>query len=239
MPESRHSSPTGGLRLRGAAVPAALVGVSVLLVLIVVAVSALMGDGRASVIPLGGGSASADDQGQVLDGQTQAGTAGSPSLRSSRKPSPSTRSVPPTQPVAATTAAAAPPLRPVTIEAETATFGGSAAKSTCSTCSAGAKVRYVGGTGANSGTVTFSGLTVPASANYHLTIGCELGDDLHGPFVVTLNGGTTVQATCPKNSWSTMTTTTLVVPLQVGANSIRFGNVSANAPDLDRITLAP
>jgi hypothetical protein len=241
MPESRHSSLSGRLRLprlRGAAVPAALVGVSVLLVLLVVAVSTLMGNDRASVIPLGAGSPQSD-QGQVLDGQTQAGpNGGSPSTRASKsaKPAPS-RSAPPTQPVAAATAPAAPPFQPVSVEAESATLSppaGTPSPSPCSTCSGGSKVRFVG----RGRTVTFSGLTVPAAAIYHLTITYELVGSRS--FWITVNGGSATEVPCAgTNDWYTMVTKTVTVVLRAGANTITFGNPSADAPDLDKITLGP
>src|SRR5258707_15818645 len=88
MAERRDSVPSGRSRLRGAAVPAALVGVSVLLVMVVVLASSLMGNDDGARIPIAGASptgASPDgadpagaDQGQVLDGQTQVGSDATP-----------------------------------------------------------------------------------------------------------------------------------------------------------------
>src|SRR5260370_24274611 len=71
----------GFLRRRGVAVPAAVVGVSALLVVIVVGVSTAM-DSGAGLIPLSGGLASGAAQGQASDGQTLFG-ADSPSPDSS------------------------------------------------------------------------------------------------------------------------------------------------------------
>ena len=39
-------------------------------------------------------------------------------------------------------------------------------------------------------------------------------------------------------SFNVVTSTTITVPLKAGVNTIRFHNDTANAPDLDRITLA-
>lgn len=233
MPDGKHGWPTGAApgapgsagprfgprspggprqpRLRGAAVPVALVGASVLLVLLVVAVSALMGGGS-SLIPLGA-RASATEQGRVLDKQTRVGQGGQVASGSS-----------------------ATGFRPVSMEAETAGLGGTATASGCDECSGGALVRYIGGVG--TGTVTFSGLNVPAAGTYHLTIGCVVDDYDHGPFLVSVNGGAPATVTCPLGSWSSATPKTVDITLQAGSNTIALGNPTMPAPDLDNITVS-
>lgn len=254
MFESRHSAPEGKLpRFGGAAVPAVLVGVSVLLVLLVVLIQSVMGGG-ANVVPVGGGSPPAVDQGQVADGQTQSGSdqpSGSASVKPSKsatpKPSASAAQSPAAAPTVGVTSPGAPPPPPpprsfsaISREAEAATLAGSAQKSTCptgNTCSGGVKVRFIGGSG--DGSVTFSGLTVLAAATYHLTIGYELGDTSHGPFSVSVNGGATTQVSGAVGGWSTMSTMTVAIVLPAGTNTVRFGGGSVAAPDLDKITLGP
>lgn len=212
MPESPQSPPPGASgtrRLRGAAMPAAVVAVSVLLVLVVVSVSALMGTGRASVIPVAGGSPS--DQGQVLD-DTQAGAGDQPS---------------PVPPPAA--------FRPLTFQAESATLvppGGAEAVYRCATCSGGAKVRSVG----KGRSVVFSAVTVPGTGTYHLTIGYELVGSR--TFWVSVNGSPWTKVPCTGKSWSTPASATVPVALRAGPNVITVGNQDADAPDLDRITIA-
>jgi hypothetical protein len=236
MLESRHSAPTGRSRLRGAAVPAALVGVSVLLVVIVVMVSSLMGGGQSGRIPIAGPSPAGAEQGQVLDGQTNAGANPSPSVQTvaSRPASPR-----PSVTVGAargTPAPAAPAFPPLSIEAESATLspaGGSESAYPCATCSGGSKVRFVG----KGRTVTFGGLSVPAAATYHLTVAYEL--DGTRSFFVSANGGASTQVSCTGTDWANPTTVTVAVVLKAGANSITFGNPTADAPDLDRITVGP
>src|SRR5215475_4076752 len=118
MSENRHSAPEGKLpRFGGAAVPAVLVGVSVLLVLLVVLIQSVMGGGGANVVPLGGDSPPAVDQGQVADGQTQSGPdrpTGSASAKPSKSatPKPSASASPATVPTVGVTSPGAPPPPP-------------------------------------------------------------------------------------------------------------------------------
>ncbi len=222
--------------MRGAAVPAALVSVSVLLVLIVVVVSSLMGNGDGARIPIAGPSPANADQGQVLDGQTQAGPDASPSVATvaSRAPKPS---APPT--VGATKGApapAAPPFGPLSLEAESATLSPAAGHPSpypCAACSGGSKVRFVG----RGRAVTFNGVSVPASAMYHLTIAYEL--DGSRSFFVSVNGGPSTEVPCTGTNWNSPATITVAIVLRAGTNSITFGNPSTDAPDLDKITIGP
>lgn len=231
MVESQQSAPTGRFRLRGAAVPAALVSVSVLLVLIVVMVSSLMGNGGSERIPIAGPSPANADQGQVLDGQTQAGPGAGASM-ASRKPS-----APPTVGAIKGAPAPAPPsFRPLSVEAESATLSpasGHPSPYPCPACSGGSRVRFVG----RGKTVTFNGLSVPASAIYHLTIAYEL--DGSRSFFVSVNGGSSTEVPCTGTNWNSPTTITVAIVLRAGTNSVRFGNPSSDAPDLDKITIGP
>jgi polygalacturonase len=122
---------------------------------------------------------------------------------------------------------------PTTIEAESAALSGSAVAAACSTCSGGAKVRFIGG-----GTGNFVTFTVNASTagSHQLTIGYEVSGTRD--FFVSVNGaaGTDVPAT--GTSWSVPATTTITVPLNAGTNTIRFYNDAANAPDLDYVAVS-
>ena len=235
MLESRHSVPSGRSRLRGAAVPAALVGVSVLLVLIVVMVSSLMGGGEGDRILVAGPSPAGSEQGQVLDGQT-AGAQPSPAVETVASRPASLRPSVTVGAARGTPAPAAPAFPPLSVEAESATLspaGGSESAYPCATCSGGSKVRFVG----KGRTVTFGGLSVPAAATYHLTIAYEL--DGTRSFFVSANGGASTQVSCTGTDWANPATVTVAVVLKAGTNSITFGNPSADAPDLDRITVGP
>jgi hypothetical protein len=98
-------------------------------------------------------------------------------------------------------------------------------------------VRHIG---ANSGTVTFSGLTVPAAATYHLTIAYVLGDAPRS-FFVSVNGGPATEVACTDFSagWYAPKNKTVDIVLPAGTDSIRFANASGDAPDLDKITVGP
>jgi hypothetical protein len=237
MVESRHSVPTGRSRLRGAAVPAALVSVSVLLVLIVVMVSSLMGNGGSERIPVAGPSPANADQGQVLDGQTQAGPDASASVATVASRAASPKSAPPTVGATKGVPAPAPPgFSPLSVEAESATLSpasGHPSPYPCPDCSGGSRVRFVG----RGKTVTFKGVSVPVSAIYHLTIAYEL--DGSRSFFVSVNGGSSTEVPCTGTNWNSPTTITVAIVLRAGTNSITFGNPSTDAPDLDKITIGP
>jgi polygalacturonase len=120
-----------------------------------------------------------------------------------------------------------------TIQAETAILNGSAAVASCSTCSGGAKVRFIGGGSANYATFTVDANT---AGNRQLAIGYEL--DGSRDFFVSINGAAGIDVPVTGTSWSTPGTKTITVPLNAGANTIKFYNNTANAPDLDSITIS-
>jgi polygalacturonase len=120
-----------------------------------------------------------------------------------------------------------------TTQAETAILHGSAAVASCSTCSGGAKVRFIGGSSANYVTFTVDANT---AGNRQLAIGYEL--DGSRDFFVSVNGASGINVPVTGTSWSTPATKTITVPLNAGANTIKFYNSTANAPDLDYITIS-
>jgi hypothetical protein len=112
-------------------------------------------------------------------------------------------------------------------------LSGAATVSTCSTCSGGAKVRFIGGSSANF--VTFT-VNAAAAGNHQLTIGYEV--DGTRDFLVSVNGGAGTDVPATGTSWSTPATVVVTVPLNAGSNTIKFYNPTANAPDLDYITVS-
>jgi hypothetical protein len=121
------------------------------------------------------------------------------------------------------------------VEAEAAgnTLAGAVAAAACATCSAGAKVRFIGNGSANYEIV--NNLTVPSAGSRTLTITYEL--DGSRSFFLSVNGGPGVEVPVTGTSWSTPATRTLTVNLNAGTNSIKFYNTGAYAPDLDRIAV--
>jgi hypothetical protein len=119
-----------------------------------------------------------------------------------------------------------------TVQAETAILRGAAVSAACSTCSGGSKVRFIGG---NANNVAIVPVEANAAGNRQLTIGYELSGTRD--FFVCVNGGTPIDVQVTGTSWSAPATTTITVPLVAGANTITFANNTANAPDLDYVTV--
>jgi hypothetical protein len=128
------------------------------------------------------------------------------------------------------------PLPPPSYEAEAPqnTFSGSARADACSACSGGRKVRFIGNSPNNF--LVFNGVEVGETRDYQLTIDATVSGTRS--FFVSVNGAAAIQVPVTGTSFNAVTSTTVTVPLSAGANTIKFFNDTANAPDLDRITLA-
>jgi Alpha galactosidase A/NPCBM-associated, NEW3 domain of alpha-galactosidase/Alpha galactosidase C-terminal beta sandwich domain len=133
------------------------------------------------------------------------------------------------------TAGATPPPSATSYEAESPanTLAGGAVLQSCSTCSGGQKVGFVG----NGGTLTINGVTAATSGSYRVTIAYCSGDPR--PAMVSVNGGTPQPLSFPSTgSFSTVGTMTVSLPLTAGTNTIEFGDPAAYTPDFDRIIVA-
>jgi len=121
------------------------------------------------------------------------------------------------------------------IEAEASgnTLAGAAVIASCSACSGGQKVGYIGNGAANY--VTINNINESAAGSYTLTVAYVLNGSRS--FYLSVNGGSDIQLALTGTSWSTPATTTLSVQLKAGSNSIKFHNDSAYAPDLDAINI--
>jgi hypothetical protein len=111
---------------------------------------------------------------------------------------------------------------------------GSTGLTGCGACSGAEKVRNIGGSADAS--VTFPNVTVPETRAYKLFIQFTV----NGPrsYFVTVNGGAPVEVKLDGVGNNTPYVAEIPVTLNAGANTIRFGNDSAGAPDLDQIALA-
>jgi hypothetical protein len=129
-----------------------------------------------------------------------------------------------------------PPGLVTQIEAEASsnTFSGQAAPTGCFLCSGGTKVRFIGSNPANH--LTVNGITVDAAGQYDLYLDYLVSGTR--TFYVSVNGGPAVTTQLSGTSSNDPVTAKLPVTLAAGANSIRFFNDSAGAPDLDRIRVA-
>ncbi|MDX8054441.1 alpha-L-fucosidase [Lentzea sp. BCCO 10_0798] len=111
---------------------------------------------------------------------------------------------------------------------------GSTGLTNCGACSGAEKVRNIGGS--PDASVTFPQVTVPEARTYRLFVQFTV----NGPrsYFVTVNGGATVEVKLDGVGNNTPYVAEIPVTLNAGANTIRFGNDTAGAPDLDQIALA-
>ncbi|TDT97423.1 ricin-type beta-trefoil lectin protein [Streptomyces sp. 846.5] len=124
-----------------------------------------------------------------------------------------------------------------TYEAESAsnTLAGTATTAACSACSGGSEVNLIGNGSAN--TLTFNGVAASASGVQMATIAYINGDSTARTATLQVNGQTpTVLAFPPTGSWSTPGTVSVLIGLAKGsANTLKFSNSTAWAPDLDAV----
>jgi Ca2+-binding RTX toxin-like protein len=122
------------------------------------------------------------------------------------------------------------------IEAESSanTFSGQAAPTGCFLCSGGRKVRFIGSLRANH--LTVNGITVGTAGQYDLYMDYLVSGTR--TFYISVNGGPAVAVPLSGTSSNDPVTARIPVTLAAGANSIRFFNDTAGAPDLDRIRVA-
>jgi hypothetical protein len=109
------------------------------------------------------------------------------------------------------------------------------AVSSCTGCSGGKKVRFVG----DGNIVQFNGVGWGNGGTVLLIVAYVNGDSTSRKAQVSVNGATAWTVTCPStHGWSTVGTFTLKITLRSGThNRITIGNSSAWGPDLDRITI--
>jgi hypothetical protein len=132
-------------------------------------------------------------------------------------------------------AAAPPPAASYEAEASANTLAGGAVLQSCSTCSGGAKVGFVG----NGGTLTFNQVSATSAGTYQVTVVYCDGSGTGRQATVSVNGGAPQTLSfAPTGSFSTVGTMTVPLQLAAGANTIEFANPSAYAPDFDRLIVA-
>ena len=118
-------------------------------------------------------------------------------------------------------------------EAESGTLGGQAAVRSSAGASGGALVGYVGGGTANY--LQFSGVNSTAGA-HPVTLFYASGEARS--MTVSVNGGAAVTVNTPSTGgWDTVGSVQVTLNLTAGANTIRLGNPSGWAPDIDRIVV--
>jgi len=124
---------------------------------------------------------------------------------------------------------------PLEAEAKGNTLDGTAKVLRCGACSGGAKVGGLGNGPDNS--LTYNDVTVEESENYRLTVDYTAAED--GPLQISVNGAEPVDLPVAGGNPGVPDTTSIAVPLQAGANSIRFSSTAREGPAVDRILVGP
>ncbi len=119
-------------------------------------------------------------------------------------------------------------------EAETATLSGATFVSSCSACSGGAKLSYLGAS-PSSNTATFN-VYVKNAGTYRM----EVDAMTQGPraLVYVVNGTHPATLNMGGGSFNLPQATTVPVTMLAGNDTITFGNPGTYAPDLDRIVIS-
>jgi len=126
------------------------------------------------------------------------------------------------------------PQQGTSYEAESGTRAGQAAVRSSSGASGGALVGYVGGGTANY--LQFN--NVNATAGTH-TVTIYYASGENRSLTLSVNGGAASTVNTPSTGgWDTVGSATTTVTLAAGNNTIRLGNPSGWAPDIDRITVS-
>jgi hypothetical protein len=120
-------------------------------------------------------------------------------------------------------------------ESPTNTLTGNAQVISCSTCSGGAKVGNLGGTG----TLQFNNVFKQQAGVYTLTIYYTDGDSGR-PMDISVDGGSGVLTDfhgITNNNWNQVQQMQIPIQLNAGNNIIKFFDATDYPPDLDRITI--
>ncbi|MEE1765111.1 RICIN domain-containing protein [Streptomyces sp. SP18BB07] len=132
-------------------------------------------------------------------------------------------------------------------EASGNTLGGTAATTSDTAASGGQYVHWLGNGAGN--TLQFNGITAASAGLHRLVVTYANGDNrgdggndyniINRYADITVNGGTP-QRVYFRNTrgWSNYWTTTVNVTLNAGTNTIKFGNSSAYAPNIDKVQVA-
>ncbi|CAE6825897.1 hypothetical protein R75465_06044 [Paraburkholderia aspalathi] len=119
-------------------------------------------------------------------------------------------------------------------EASTSVLAGGARISTCSACSGGSDVGYIG----NGGTLTINDISVPADGTYTVLVGYANGDSAPRSADISFNGSTPVTVSFPPSGgWGTVSTLAVTGTFKAGnTNALIFSNPSGWAPDIDGVS---
>lgn len=118
-------------------------------------------------------------------------------------------------------------------EAPSNTITGGAGTDNCKGCSKGAKVGFLG----NGGAVQFNNVMAQTAGTHELTFTYTSGDPRS--IQIEVNGSVVgTEALKDSGGWEFVNKWTIDVPLNAGANTIRFSNPSAYGPDIDALIVS-
>jgi len=118
-------------------------------------------------------------------------------------------------------------------EASGNVLAGGARIATCTPCSNGKKVGFVGN---NAGTLTFTGVSSAAAGS--ATVAIRYASGTARSASLSVNGGTAKALSfAATGSFTTVGTLNVTVTLNAGSNTLKFFNTTGWAPDFDRIVV--
>lgn len=120
-------------------------------------------------------------------------------------------------------------------ESSANTLAGGAAIISCSACSGGARVGYIG----VGGTLTINNVTATTSGTYNVVFAYTQAESSSLTGNVSVNGGTSKAVSFANTgSFDTPKNLTVALNLTAGSNTIEIFNPSADGPDIDKITVS-
>ncbi len=118
-------------------------------------------------------------------------------------------------------------------EAEAGTRNGAVTLASCSGCSGGQKIGFIGNGAAN--WVRLNGISAPAAGTYDVTVYANVSGTRS--LWLSADDGPGVEVPVTGTSFNSPTAVHVSVPLAAGANTLRFYNDTAYGPDLDRVVV--
>ncbi len=156
-------------------------------------------------------------------------------------PTPMPKSTPTPTPMPKSTPTPTPTDASVTYEAESPqnTLTDGARIISCSSCSGGYRVGYLGiGSGGQGGTLQFNNVNKADAGTYTLTLYYSNGSNSDADEYISVNGGSPMIFTgSPTGGFDKFATVGIAVALHGGKNTIEFYNPKGPAPDIDKIII--
>jgi hypothetical protein len=119
-------------------------------------------------------------------------------------------------------------------EASTNTLAGGAVVQSCTGCSGGSDVGYIG----MGGTLQFNNIIASSAGTYTVTIWYANGDSATRTASLSVNGGTpTTLSFAVTGNVNVVNVVTTTIPLNAGSNTLLFSNSAAWGPDIDGVAI--